>query len=60
MTQDDAQPDLPSEAGTPQPADPFEPEAPAHVDADPETAAHRDANADATVDGADPSPPQPS
>ena len=37
MTQDDAQPDMPGEAGSPQPSDPFEPEAPAHVDPDPET-----------------------
>jgi hypothetical protein len=60
MTQDDAEPDMPGEAGSPQPADPFEPEAPAHIDPDPETAAHRDADDEAVVDGADPSPPQPS
>ena len=60
MTQDDAQPDMPGEAGSPQPSDPFEPEAPAHLDPDPETAAHRDEDDEATVDGADPAPPQPS
>ena len=60
MTQDDAQPDMPGEAGTPQPSDPFEPEAPAHDDPDPETVAHRDADQEATVDEADPAPEQPS
>jgi hypothetical protein len=58
MTQDDAQPDMPGGAGTPQSSGQVEPEAPAHVDPDPETAAHHDA--EATVDGADPAPPQPS
>jgi hypothetical protein len=60
MTQDDARPDMPGEAGSPQPSDPFEPEAPAHVDPDPETVAHRDDDHEATIDGADPTPPQPS
>ena len=60
MSEHDAEPEMPGEAGTPQPADPFEPEAPAHVDPDPETAAHRDHDEEATVDGADPAPPQPS
>ncbi len=41
-----------------QPADPFEPEAPAHLDPDAETLAHEDD--ESTVDGADPAPPQPS
>jgi hypothetical protein len=54
---DDAGPDTDLD----QPADPFEPEAPAHLDPDPETAAHH-AGADegSAVDGADPAPPQPS
>ena len=60
MSEHDAEPDMPGEAGTPQPADPFEPEAPAHIDPDPETSAHRDDDEEATVDGADPAPPQPS
>lgn len=44
-----------------QPADPFEPEAPAHLDPDAETAAHLDdADEESAVDGADPGPQQPS
>ena len=60
MSEHDAEPDMPGAAGAPQPSDPFEPEAPAHVDPDPETAAHRDEDDEATIDGADPAPPQPS
>jgi hypothetical protein len=44
-----------------QPVDPFEPEAPAHLDPDEETAAHRaGADEESTVDDADPAAPQPS
>lgn len=59
MSQDEAEP-MPEEAGAPQPADPFEPEAPAHIDPDPETAAHRDDDEEAAVDEANPAPDQPS
>ena len=54
---DDAGPDTEPD----QPVDPFEPEAPAHLDPDAETAAHHaDADEESVVDGADPAPPQPS
>jgi hypothetical protein len=58
MTVDDGDRRVPEASEPEQPADPFEPEAPAHLDPDPETAAHEPD--DATTDGADPAPPQPS
>ena len=50
-----------NDAGPDQPVDPFEPEAPAHVDADLETVAHdEDLDDEATADEAAPAPRQPS
>jgi hypothetical protein len=52
-------PEVPEDV-TEQPADPFEPEAPAHVDPDAETIVHdEDVDDEAVVDEADPSPGQP-
>ena len=54
-------PETPDDTGVTQPADPFEPEAPAHVDPDLETVADdEDLDEEATADEADPTPPQPS
>lgn len=51
----------PDDTDVTQPADPFEPEAPAHVDPDPETVAHdEDLDDEATADEAPPAPRQPS
>ncbi len=61
VTTDAPQPETPDDTGVTQPADPFEPEAPAHVDPDPEAVAdEEDVDDEAAVEGADPTPPQPS
>ena len=61
MPADDAERVVPEQREPEQPADPFEPEAPAHIDPDAETAAHQGHDdEEAAVDGADPAPPQPS
>ena len=58
MPADDAERVVPEQREPEQPADPFEPEAPAHVDPDAETPAHRVAD-EPGVDEAEPAPPQP-
>lgn len=59
MPFDDDELEVPDDA-TEQPADPFEPEAPAHVDPDAETIVHdEDVDDEAVVDEADPAPDQP-
>ncbi len=58
MTTDAPTPETPDDTGVTQPADPFEPEAPAHVDPDQETVAHdEDLDDEATADEADPASP---
>ena len=63
MTMHDPERDLPEEPDLEQPeqpADPFEPEAPAHIDPDPEAIVDAlDADEEALVDEADPAPDQP-
>ena len=55
MTIDAPDPETPDDTGVTQPADPFEPEAPAHVDPDPETVAHdEDLDDEAIADEVDP------
>ena len=58
MPADDAERVVPEQREPEQPADPFEPEAPAHLDPDAETSAHREDD-EPDVDGAEPAPPQP-
>jgi hypothetical protein len=59
MPFDDDELEVPDDV-TEQPADPFEPEAPAHVDPDAETIVHdEDVDDEAVVDEADPAPDQP-
>lgn len=54
-------PEMPDDIGDTPPDDPFEPEAPAHLDPDPETIAHdEDLDDEATADEAAPIPHQPS